>query len=222
MKKITMSAFISALAFTAAACGTAGADGSAGDSAQGVSPLTGNGAPSGPHYNLNVIGRSSEISGADLTDRGGHVIFVPLTGKTQIDLIEGDTFRVLDANGTDGTASFQLPNPDPTDSGTATYSVWARQVGTPGGGSMTTACARDADGYLLCSTESMVTTRTRGGRPVFKDVSRQLLYIYADVDGDGTIDRVPLFSDSLQGYFWQYDNSGAKVVQLRFYPVPSP
>jgi hypothetical protein len=33
---------------------------------------------------------------------------------------------VLDGNGTDGVAAFQLPNPDPTNSGTTTYSVWAR------------------------------------------------------------------------------------------------
>ena len=41
----------------------------------------------------------------------------------------------------------------------------------------------------------------------------------ADIDGDGTIDRLPLFDDRLQDYFWDYDNKGLKLVQLRFYPV---
>jgi hypothetical protein len=28
-----------------------------------------------------------------------------------------------------------------------------------------------------------------------------------------------LFGDDLQDYYWQYDNSGLKVAQLRFYEV---
>ena len=52
-------------------------------------------------------------------------------------LTEGPDFLVLDANGTDGEASFELPNPDPTGSGTTVYSVFARALGTPGGKSLT-------------------------------------------------------------------------------------
>ena len=51
----------------------------------------------------------------------------------------------------------------------------------------------------------------------FENVSKELLYIYADIDGDGVLDRVPLFDESLLGYFWDYDNNGLKVLQLRFY-----
>jgi hypothetical protein len=29
----------------------------------------------------------------------------------------------------------------------------------------------------------------------------------------------PLFDSTLENYFWQYDNSGLKNAQLRFYPV---
>ena len=32
----------------------------------------------------------------------------------------------------------------------------------------------------------------------------------------------PIFSQNYQGYFWQYDNQGLKLEQLRFYQVPSP
>ena len=28
---------------------------------------------------------------------------------------------------------------------------------------------------------------------------------------------MPLFDDRLQGYFWDYNNKGLKLVQLRFY-----
>jgi hypothetical protein len=30
---------------------------------------------------------------------------------------------------------------------------------------------------------------------------------------------VPLFSSLGTGYFWQYDNTGLKLTQMRFYPI---
>src|SRR3989344_372677 len=88
---------------------------------------TGNGAPSGAHYNLNIIGVPKDKT-ADMTGSNGHRIFVPLFGKTNIWLCESgvdsacsdvDGFQVLDANGTDSNgAAFALPNPDPDGEGT--------------------------------------------------------------------------------------------------------
>jgi hypothetical protein len=177
----------------------------------------GNGAPSGAHYNLNIIGVAQDKS-ADLTGGSGHRIFVSLNGGTKINLREGE-FLVVDANGTDGTAAFQLPNPDPENDGTTTYSVFARALGTPGGSSTTTTCATDpVTGEVYCSVEASVLVRS-GGRSKFENVSRQLLYVYADIDGDGDVDRVPLFGDQLQDYFWQYDNAGLRLAALRFYPI---
>ena len=69
----------------------------------------------------------------------------------------------------------------------------------------------------ICSVIQLELGRTRG-RSTFENVSKYLLYVYADVDGDGTIDRVPLFDDRLIGYFWEYDNQGLKLAQFRFYP----
>ena len=31
----------------------------------------------------------------------------------------------------------------------------------------------------------------------------------------------PLFDNALEDYFWSYDNNGLKLLQLRFYPVPT-
>ena len=45
--------------------------------------LNGNGAPSGAHYNLNIIGVPKDKT-ADMTDGSGHRIFVKLEGKTKI------------------------------------------------------------------------------------------------------------------------------------------
>lgn len=179
--------------------------------------LTGNGAPNGAHYNLNIIGVANPKTTA-MTGTSGGRIFVPLSGSTRILLSEG-AFQVLDANGTDGSAAFQLPNPDPAGTGTTTYSVFARALGKPSGSSTTTTCATDpTTGEEWCSVYSMVLVR-ESGKPSFTNVSRELLYIYADVDGDGKTERYSLFDRALQDYFWQYDNSGLKLAQLRFYAV---
>jgi hypothetical protein len=177
---------------------------------------TGNGAPSGGHYTLNIIGVPKSKS-ADMTGNDGHRIFVPLWGNPKIMLTEGADFLVLDANGTDGSASFQLPNPDPGGTGTTVYSVFARALGTPGGKSLMTTCATDpVDGTEVCSVTTLTLQRSKG-KSTFDNVTKDLLYIYADINGDGVLDRVPLFDDSLTGYFWDYDNQGLKLAQFRFY-----
>lgn len=179
--------------------------------------LQGNGAPNGAHFTLNLIGvpKGKKV---DMTG-GGSRMFVPLAGSTKINLAEGD-FRVLDANATDGSGSFQLPNPDPENDGVTTYSVFARALGKPGGSSTTTTCASDATGETFCSVFSAVAVRT-SGKQTFQNVSRELLYLYADIDGDGTAERFNLFNDALQDFYWQYDNNGLKLLQLRFYEVPT-
>ena len=58
------------------------------------------------------------------------------------------------------------------------------------------------------------------GKPSFKNVSKELLYIYADINEDGVVELIRLFDDSLHNYSCSYDNNGLKVFQLRFYEVP--
>ncbi len=173
--------------------------------------VTGNGSLSGSHYNLNIIGMDQGKT-ANMTSGGR--IFVELYGTTKIMLDEGD-FAVIDANGTDGTASFQLPSPDPTGTGQTTYSVYARALGTPGGSSITTTCATDpTTGEVVCSTDSMVLVRD-GGTSKCTNVSKDLLFITAVIGGK--TQTVSLFDSQLQDYFWSYDNNGLRVAQLRFY-----
>jgi hypothetical protein len=179
----------------------------------------GNGAPSGAHYNLNIIGVPKDKT-ADMTGSNGHRIFVDLEGKCRINLSMGD-FQVLDGNCTDGVSGFQLPNPDPENDGITTYSVYARALGKPGGNSTTTTCFDDFQtGETYCSVYSMVLVREKG-KSSFTNVSKELLYVYVDTDGDGTVERYPLFSDAMDDYFWDYDNKGLKLAQLRFYEIPT-
>lgn len=201
---------------------------------------TGNGAPSGAHYTLNIIGVPKDKS-ANFTGGNGGRIFVDLgkTGaasNTRINLTEGD-FAVLDANGTDGVAAFRLPNPDPDGDGATSYSVYVRALGKPGGKATMQSCYEDATGTwcavdFVGGVNPVTIERTKGGVAKFTNVSKDLLFVdycsawTAGIDGVlGTADDVctsisqtPLFSNDVS-YFWSYDNEGLKLAQLRFYEL---
>jgi hypothetical protein len=189
-----------------------------------TSMLTGSGAPSGAHYELQIIGMSKDKT-ADMTGDNGHRIFVDLGTKdgaavrTNIMLQQSTdgTFGVLDANGTDGTASFKLPAP-------GSYAIYARAVGTPGGTSKITTCATDpVTLQQVCSTTNQVFIRTAGGSK-FKDVTVPLTTINLDASLTTIISAcgattVSLFDPCLEGYLWAYDNNGLKNLQVRFYQL---
>jgi hypothetical protein len=186
---------------------------------------TGNGAPSGAHYNLNIIAVPRTKKG-DLTG-SGNVIFVGLGTKTAAVttkiLLEqsasAGVFAVLDKDGTDGEAKFSLPAP-------GGYTVWARALGKPYGEGTLTTCATDVTGAPaegdICSVLSEVFVRGTG-KSSFRNVTSNLTSISLDpvldaaaVDACGGT-TVSLFDGCLEGYFWKYDNNGLKLLQLRFY-----
>jgi hypothetical protein len=190
---------------------------------------TGNGAPSGAHYSLNIIG-APKSKNPDMSGAGGNVIFVNLgtkdgaavTTKILLDQSAGE-FAVLDKNGTDGEATFSLPAP-------GGYTVWARALGTPYGHAKITTCATDVTGTVadgdICSTQNEVFVRGTG-KSSFRNVTPALTTITLDAVADadavtacgGT--TVGLFDPCLQGYFWQYDTNGLKLLQVRFYQNPA-
>ncbi len=188
----------------------------------------GNGAPSGTHYSLNIIGVSHDKS-VQPDWASGHVIFVGLGTKntavsTKILLSQSadGSFDVLDKNGTDGEASFSLPAP-------GGYTVWARALGTPGGQAKITTCAEDVvlgDAGVICSTQNEVFVRGTG-KSSFRNVTQALTTITLDAVADSAAvaacggTSVNLFDACLLGFFWQYDNNGLKLLQVRFYPNPS-
>lgn len=217
MHRVRMFLWMGVVRATAACGGQIDSDVTPVEAATVAAPITGNGGPSGAHFQLNIIGVPKGKT-ASMTNNDGRRMLVPLAGSTKIMLSEGE-FAVLDANGTDGSASFALPNPDPDGDGVTQYSVFARALGTPGGSSTTTTCASDlVTGELFCSVHNMVLTRT-SGKSRFNNVSNELLFVTADLDRDGTLERVNLFGDALSDFFWQYDNNGLKLAQLRFYEI---
>jgi hypothetical protein len=212
---------------------------------------TGRGGPSGPHFNLNIIGMQKDKK-ADFDENcgNGHRIFVPMEGTksgrppVKIMLIESpdDEFAVIDCDGTDGTAAFMLPNPDPGDESNCTrYSVWIRPLGAPGGKATIVTCAEECtivdpdtgDCELweeICSVEDVKLERTKG-KQRFVNVSKELLTICAEVCTEYDEEtgecitrewmRLYLFDPLLRDYYWKYDNNGLKLAQLRFYMEPT-
>lgn len=200
--------------------------------------IAGNGAPSGAHYNLNVIGVPKSKT-ASMTGSNRHTIFVNLDksgelAANKIWLKEGP-FKVLDGNATDSNGgAFQLPvsNVDcPVDAAiddpcqnTGDYAVYIRALGTPGGSADITTCATDPEtDEVVCSTETLHVERT-SGKSRFQNVTKELTTICVDLD---LIDepvlcdsREQLFSRDNWEYYWDWDNNGLKLAQLRFYDLP--
>ncbi len=184
---------------------------------------TGNGAPSGPHFNLNILGmpKAKNVSPDDYAN-DGHRIFVPLEGQAKITLVAGADFQVVDYDGTDGNAKLQLvdPFPEGVEGTTAVYKIFVRALGKPGGTANITSGFVDEFGNQWLSLETVTVTRTKG-RSVFSDKTLELTTIYVDITDDGMDNpvRYRLFDNALWEYFWQYDNAGLKLMQIRFYMV---
>ena len=193
---------------------------------------TGNGAPSGAHFSVNIIGMAKGKT-ADMSNSQGRRIFVGL-GKsgdavvTNIQLTKGP-FAVLDADGTDGIAQLQLPNPvddlngdGVDDDGKLGYSVYVRALGKPTGRASMTSCFTDGTG-TWCNAGELVVSLNRTDAGKFVDVSKQLLQVCVDVDETDAVNLQlePIFSDDEALYFWEYTNEGLRLAQMRFYPIAS-
>jgi hypothetical protein len=150
-------------------------------------------------------------------------------------------FGVIDANATDGDgAIFGLPDPcadaDPLTPCTPSYRVFARAHG-PGGSATITTCADESgfgfDGVddVWCGSNG-ITLEAKGNARKAIEVTDNLLRMTITVDGTtdpqlaaclGTSATGPqeinvyLFDNCFENYFWNYDNNGLKLLELRFY-----
>ena len=193
----------------------------------GILPSLGNGFPDNGKatlYKMNLIGHPGEIP-TENTGGDGKRIFVRLWGNTRI-LLSPGPFDILDANGTDGTAKFQLPDPDPDNNGETWYGVYVRPKGKPFTHMNLTTCASgdfDNDPLTpdeeLCSLEVAVLVRGKG-KPSVQNVSKELLSLCVNTDDDVQCDeRIFLFDDRAHDYLWSADNFGLRNAEVRFLEI---
>ncbi len=211
----------------------------------------GNQAPSGSHYNLNIIGVPHSKAGSDdMVGTKRHTIFVPLNTTeganakiyliptTSANMEKGQYFTVCDGNGFDQAydcagnqvtgagngATFMLPCNsiyelsqsimcDEEDAQLA-YEVWVRELGTPSGGGYLKLCGPyETEPGNYCNTGDNIVTLLRKNPPKFVNVTHKLTVLYS------TAGPKALFAGDNEGWYWDYDNNGLKLAQLRFYPM---
>lgn len=135
--------------------------------------------------------------------------------------------QLINCNETVDTTTGDIVPVDETDIvPTASYQVWARALGQPGGSATMTTCAT-VQGEIECSLENTVQTRTKG-QSSFTEVTNELTSLLVsycweyDLDGNcisESLTRVALFAGDTEDWFWNYDNNGLRLAQLRFYEV---
>ena len=182
-----------------------------------VSPFQVNGA----HYNLNIIGVPSQTK--DVGDSMGHTLFVKLSGKTKIIMTqdEGGVFQVVDRNGLDGQAQFNIAP--------GHYNVYARALGKPNGNVHIQANGTFNDtvnGETLIMLGYVDIART-AGKPQNLNINN-LFYVDVTICTamlDGVCTEETTYTDTwvfdipeLLEYYWDYDNANLKLLQVRFYP----
>lgn len=181
----------------------------------GSTALAGNGndMPSGQHYNLNIIAKDKH---ADVGDSSGHTMFVKDDGRTKIIMTQDDDgeFYVVDRNGLDGRAEFNIAP--------GYYDVYARALGKPGGKVNITANGTFNDsvtGEKLIKLGNVALIRDKG-KPQSVNIN-ELFYVDVCVNTTGgykCYEDVWVFDiEELLEYYWDYDNDGLKLLQVRFY-----
>lgn len=149
----------------------------------------------------------------------------------------GNRFDVLDANGTDGRATLLVPcdpltatNLDPN----VCFDVYATPLGTPGGHANVdvvcdfddTCLNCDIDGGSCATGNIDVALLGHNGKPVTQNITSVFrasgcIDLGGEVGvcdtGDINFNNEWIFNiPELEFYYWDYDNYGNRIVQIRF------
>jgi hypothetical protein len=171
----------------------------------------------GAHYNLNILGMDKH---GEVGDSNGHTMFVLLNGKTKIVMTQdGNGFRVVDRNGLDGKAKFNIAP--------GHYNIYAIARGKQGNAHI------DAYGNFTDAVEGTklillgyVDISREKGKPQSLNINE---LFYVDVTLCTTVvegvctewvvyeDYWVFDIDELLEYYWDYTNDGIKNLQVRFY-----
>ena len=74
-----------------------------------------------------------------------------------------------------------------------------------------------SDDVVVCSTAPPLTLTRDKNPSKFTNVTKDLTTLTFTVNGVTT--QVNIFDNALNGYFWNYDNHGLRLAQVRFYPT---
>jgi hypothetical protein len=204
---------------------------------------------SGPHFNMNIIGVENPKTQLKLDGHTIFVALNNQAGvPSNIWLTQGPTFDICDGNaftqaydcsgnpinGKTG-AVFQLPcdtnNIITTGEGcttgdSANYTIWVRALGKPNGSATMTLCATSPDGAFLCNSGNDVVSSnilTAHVKKTFTNVTSQLTVLHNVCFTDGAegfiCEDVNLFQEDFNGFVWEYQNTGLRLAQVRFYLV---
>lgn len=168
--------------------------------------------------------------------------------QVKIKYMAGEDFQVLDGNATDDNlAVIQVPyeycgNLVEGCTDMLSYEVYTRAVGKPGGTALVTAECEyslsvvDPDGTLGLTCEDTLLmgsfdVERAKGKPQTKDITN-IFRADGCLDLDGEIGicdtgdlefrNLWIFNiEQLESYMWDYDNTGLKNMQIRFYETVS-
>ena len=180
----------------------------------------------GKHYNLNIIGakNASEVGNNKIVGESmGHTMFVDLYGKTKIIMTQDPDgeFEVVDRSGVG-----EKPAKTEFNIALGHYNVYARALGKPGGKANISAYGDFGDftdefgdsiillGYVNINRSTRKPTSVNINELFYVDVT---LY---DTEGNivGVYEDYWVFDiDELIEYYWDYNNKGLKLLQVRFY-----
>lgn len=186
----------------------------------------GNGFPSGPHYNLNILGKKPNWQ-YNASEEGNNTIFVRLDNKSQIIMIptKGTEFVVADADAVHkerGAYDAEFEIPFNKSLRWPAYDVYVRARGKPGGYvniSANFTNLTDNSTWIDFGTVPMLSHNQNGkGKP--KPVAQcinNLFYVTLDDGSTYWLFDHPEYNQTLYEYLWDYDNKGCMLLQVRFY-----
>jgi len=198
--------------------------------------VTGSGAPSGPHWNINIIGHPKGGIGGDYSS--GHSIMIPLrnvngpdglrceldgvnfvddtspTGVTleptgaKIYFVAGDHFEIIDRDATDDNGATIMV---PVEGDVIQFDVYIRVLGKPSQCMNINAYAYDLEQNLWFLAGRVTLSRAKGKSTFVK--ANDLFNVW--FSGSETV--LSVFNDVFESYFWSILNNGTRLVQVRFY-----
>ena len=178
-------------------------------------------------YKLNIIAVGNPDHEVGVSS--GRRMFVKLDGTTDIIMTQDDEgdFAVVDPNGLDGEATFNIGDTDPTDRKTS-YLVFLRLLGKPNGSVRIEPQATYDDptdpGVQYVFLGEATIFRRKAGPPKAIDISK---FFYVDIQvWNGvewvTVRREWVFNMAGAEYLWKYENNydgngGLRLAQVWFF-----